>query len=161
MFSSAHPTGRFVVPEVTLANLDAVDARLRALVRGDGESEKKLDDPQATTTVATAEGEVEEAVGHRGKLFLYVCTHGSRDCRCGDCGRDVARALQREIDRRGLSEDVFLGELAHVGGHKCVAICLLLIARQGHDDGRPFFFLLQICSEHPGVSVGRLVRRRL
>ena len=126
VFSSAHPTGRFVIPEVTLANLDVVDARLRALVRGGWE---KLDDPQE------AEVAVKEAVGDREKLFLYVCTHGSRDCRCGDCGGAVARALQREIDRRGLGQEVFLGEVAHVGGHKYVAIVLPCIAREGHDDG--------------------------
>ncbi|KAM5532131.1 hypothetical protein V8D89_014224 [Ganoderma adspersum] len=119
VFSSAHPTGRFVIPDVTLANLDAVDARLRALVRG--ESEKKL----ANDDTQEAKVAVEEAVGHREKLFLYVCTHGSRDCRCGDCGADVARALQREIDRRGVGQDVFLGEVAHVGGHKYAANILV------------------------------------
>lgn len=112
VFSSAHPAGRFVIPDVTLANLDAVDARLRALVRGESEKNLASDDTQ------DAKVAVEEAVGHREKLFLYVCTHGSRDCRCGDCGGDVARALQREIDRRGVGQDVFLGEVAHVGGHK-------------------------------------------
>ncbi|PIL27464.1 hypothetical protein GSI_10613 [Ganoderma sinense ZZ0214-1] len=122
VFSSAHPTGRFVIPEVTLANLDAIDASLRALARGDSPSAaEKLanDDPQEAKVA------VEEAVGHREKLFLYVCTHGSRDCRCGDCGGDVARALEREIDRRGVGQDVFLGEVAHVGGHKYAANILV------------------------------------
>ncbi|KAI1798263.1 Sucrase/ferredoxin-like-domain-containing protein [Ganoderma leucocontextum] len=119
VFSSAHPAGRFVIPEVTLANLDAVDARLRALVCGEKpEGLRVNDDPEATVAVEEVEGDGE-------KLFLYVCTHGSRDCRCGDSGGAVARALQREIDRRGLAEDVFLGEVAHVGGHKWAANILV------------------------------------
>ena len=55
------------------------------------------------------------------RLHLYVCTHGSRDCRCGEGGGAVARALRGELAKRGLGEkDVVLGEVAHVGGHKCV-----------------------------------------
>ena len=126
VFSSAHPTGRFVIPKVTLANLDAVDVRLRALLHGDS---GKLEDPRETDVA------VEEAMGDGRKLFLYVCTHGSRDCRCGDCGGAVARALRREIDSRGVAREVFLGEVAHVGGHQYVVFFLLCIARQGHGDG--------------------------
>ncbi|KAI0628520.1 hypothetical protein C8Q77DRAFT_1035683, partial [Trametes polyzona] len=53
------------------------------------------------------------------RLHLYVCTHGARDCRCGEGGGEVRRALRRELAKRGLgAEDVVLGEVAHVGGHK-------------------------------------------
>ena len=108
MFSVARPNAHVVIPGVTRANVEEVDARLRALVRGESES-------------GEGEGSKEAARdGDQDRLFLYVCTHGSRDCRCGDSGGDVARALQREIDRRGLAGQVFLGEVAHVGGHKYV-----------------------------------------
>jgi len=51
-------------------------------------------------------------------LYIYVCTHAARDCRCGDIGGFVAEALRKEIDRRGLTSVVKLGETGHVGGHK-------------------------------------------
>jgi len=51
-------------------------------------------------------------------LYIYVCTHAARDCRCGDIGGLVAEAFRKEIDRRGLTSVVKLGETGHVGGHK-------------------------------------------
>ena len=51
-------------------------------------------------------------------LYIYVCTHAARDCRCGDVGGSVAEALREEIDKRGLASTVRLGETGHVGGHK-------------------------------------------
>lgn len=52
------------------------------------------------------------------QLYIYVCTHAARDCRCGDTGGLVAAAFRKEIDRRGLTSAVKLGETGHVGGHK-------------------------------------------
>jgi len=51
-------------------------------------------------------------------LYIYVCTHAARDCRCGVIGSSVSEALRKEIDRRGLATIVKLGETGHVGGHK-------------------------------------------
>ena len=51
-------------------------------------------------------------------LYIYVCTHAARDCRCGDVGGSVAEALREEIDKRGLASTVRLGETGHVGGHQ-------------------------------------------
>ena len=51
-------------------------------------------------------------------LYIYVCTHAARDCRCGDIGSSVSGALRKEIDKRGLTAAVKLGETGHVGGHK-------------------------------------------
>jgi hypothetical protein len=47
---------------------------------------------------------------------VLVCTHGARDCRCGDIGGDLVAALRREVTRR--ASDVAVGEVSHVGGHK-------------------------------------------
>ena len=55
-------------------------------------------------------------------LYIYVCTHAARDCRCGDTGGLVAAAFRREIDQRRLTSVVKLGETGHVGGHKLRAI---------------------------------------
>ncbi|KAH9965285.1 hypothetical protein BC827DRAFT_1183617 [Russula dissimulans] len=57
-------------------------------------------------------------------LYLYVCTHGARDCRCGEWGSKVADALREEILKRKESEPtskysrVVIGEVGHVGGHQ-------------------------------------------
>ncbi|KZW01051.1 hypothetical protein EXIGLDRAFT_761065 [Exidia glandulosa HHB12029] len=48
--------------------------------------------------------------------YLLVCTHGQRDCRCGDLGGSVLAELQKNA-----SNDVQIGELGHVGGHKWAA----------------------------------------
>ncbi|THG97359.1 hypothetical protein EW145_g7631 [Phellinidium pouzarii] len=70
--------------------------------------------------------------------ILLVCTHGARDCRCGDAGGALIDALRKELSMRrrrsNLNEDINgsvhsesvwkkirLGEIAHVGGHKHAA----------------------------------------
>ncbi|KAJ7705542.1 Sucrase/ferredoxin-like-domain-containing protein [Mycena rosella] len=64
-------------------------------------------------------------------IHLYVCTHGARDCRCGDMGGKVFQALKEELDRRartdpsGPAKSVVLGEVAHVGGHQFAATMLV------------------------------------
>jgi len=62
----------------------------------------------------------------RGDLiYIYVCTHGARDCRCGETGGQVARTLREEIDKRNLSSLVKLGQTTHVGGHQYAANVLI------------------------------------
>lgn len=57
-------------------------------------------------------------------LHLYVCTHGARDCRCGEWGSKVADALKEEILKRkqtdptGQYSHIVMGEVGHVGGHQ-------------------------------------------
>lgn len=58
-------------------------------------------------------------------LYIYVCTHTARDCRCGDIGGLVAKAFREEIYRRMLTSVVKLGETGHVGGHKYAANVLV------------------------------------
>ncbi|GAA5854128.1 hypothetical protein JCM8547_008239 [Rhodosporidiobolus lusitaniae] len=59
------------------------------------------------------------------RTHIFVCTHSSRDCRCGDFGEPLYQALVREAKRRGLGGELKEGEkgvriarVAHVGGHK-------------------------------------------
>ena len=57
-------------------------------------------------------------------LHLYVCTHGARDCRCGEWGSKVADAFREEIYKRRQSDTtgqyswIVTGEVGHVGGHQ-------------------------------------------
>lgn len=63
------------------------------------------------------------------EVHIYVCTHGTRDCRCGDKGPALIQALKTEIQVRksassvdnrkeGFWDRIKIGEIAHVGGHK-------------------------------------------
>ncbi|KAI0826667.1 Sucrase/ferredoxin-like-domain-containing protein [Trametes gibbosa] len=113
VFSRAHRDRRLEIPEVSLANLDDVDAHLRGVVLGGA--------PGDGHTALREAGEVLDR-----RLHVYVCTHGGRDCRCGEGGGAVVRAFERELAKRGIgAEDAVLGELAHVGGHKYAANVLV------------------------------------
>lgn len=92
--------GRLDIPKISLENIDEVEESLR----------KHLEGPLVKNTVED--------------IQLYVCTHGARDCRCGDIGGLVLKSLREEVQRRtradphGLASKVKVGEVAHVGGHQ-------------------------------------------
>lgn len=96
------PGGRFDIPELSLENVDEVERLLRKHV----ESPLELSDS-----------------GTQG-VDLYVCTHGARDCRCGDIGGEVVKALREELHARisqnpnGAEARVRVWEAGHVGGHQ-------------------------------------------
>ena len=91
--------GRLELKNLVLEDVDSVDAVLREHAQGLHQSR-----PHEDT-----------------EIHLYVCTHGQRDCRCGDMGGKVASALKKEVKERGASAArVRIGEVGHVGGHQCV-----------------------------------------
>ncbi|KAJ7916742.1 Sucrase/ferredoxin-like-domain-containing protein, partial [Mycena leptocephala] len=100
--------GHLHFPTLSLSNVDEVAEKLR----------------QHATTPST--NLVDAAAVH-----IYVCTHGARDCRCGDMGGKVFRTLRDELDRRisvepcGPASRVVLGEVGHVGGHQFAANILV------------------------------------
>lgn len=69
----------------------------------------------------SATPEAEEDVASSGPYF-YICTHMSRDCRCGVRGVELVVDLRRELSDRGMLLDhdgkSRVAELGHVGGHK-------------------------------------------
>jgi hypothetical protein len=85
--------GRLDIPSLSLQNMDQVVEKLR----------RHADAPSVTHT--------------SNDVHLYVCTHGARDCRCGDRGQPLVTALREEVARRNLKQ-VRVGEVGHVGGHK-------------------------------------------
>lgn len=50
-------------------------------------------------------------------IGLFICTHMSRDARCGRLGYQLARRLQEIVDERGYDK-VHIYQASHVGGHK-------------------------------------------
>ncbi|KAG8772145.1 hypothetical protein FRC15_002945 [Serendipita sp. 397] len=59
------------------------------------------------------------------KIWVMVCTHGSRDCRCGEHGTAVYGAFIKEISSRKLWHRFNVCEVSHVGGHAYAANVLV------------------------------------
>jgi hypothetical protein len=117
--------GRLEIPEVSLENMNEVEARLKEHIQ------------RQCFTPETHE-----------EAHLFVCTHGARDCRCGERGGLVARLLREEIERRKLGHRLKVREVGHVGGHKYV----------GHSRGNLFHsHLRQICRQCARLSAWRMV----
>ncbi|XP_062222145.1 uncharacterized protein LOC133921337 [Phragmites australis] len=50
--------------------------------------------------------------------YVFVCSHGSRDKRCGVCGPALIKRFKEEINGLGLDGQVAVSACSHVGGHK-------------------------------------------
>ncbi|KAF8410882.1 hypothetical protein HHK36_003419 [Tetracentron sinense] len=50
--------------------------------------------------------------------YIFVCSHGSRDRRCGVCGPALVTRFKEEIDSHGLQGQVSVSPCSHIGGHK-------------------------------------------
>jgi len=95
--------GRLEVPRVSLDNVDVVGEEIQQFAR-DGLGNREQEKRQRDETI-----------------HLLVCTHAARDCRCGVLGGAFVQALREEVERvRHVGIKVKIGEVAHVGGHKCV-----------------------------------------
>lgn len=97
-------SGRLEIPHVSLENVEEVERAIQDHIEG----------PRSELTSQ--------------EVHIYVCTHGARDCRCGDRGRKVYDALVhslngiRERDPGGPVSRVRIGEVGHIGGHKYVVV---------------------------------------
>ncbi|RKP11869.1 Sucraseferredoxin-like protein, partial [Piptocephalis cylindrospora] len=60
--------------------------------------------------------------------YIFVCTHGERDCRCGEKGGKFHEALEHAVNQDtqidGVS-DVHVHRISHIGGHKYAANAIL------------------------------------
>ncbi|KAK1296355.1 hypothetical protein QJS10_CPB15g01024 [Acorus calamus] len=50
--------------------------------------------------------------------YVFVCSHGSRDRRCGACGPVLVRRFKEEIKSHALHGLVSVSPCSHIGGHK-------------------------------------------
>ncbi|KAI0071666.1 hypothetical protein K474DRAFT_581457 [Panus rudis PR-1116 ss-1] len=122
--------GRLELPEVTMDNLEEVNEILHR---------------HATPSS-------EQPFKHDGIRHLYVCTHAERDCRCGETGGQVYDALRSEVARRGLANQIKVGAVAHVGGHKYAGNLLV------YPDGE---WLGQLHAEHVSGILDALMERQI
>jgi hypothetical protein len=52
--------------------------------------------------------------------YVFICSHGSRDKRCGVCGPVLIKRFREEIKALDLDSQVFVSASSPVGGHKYV-----------------------------------------
>jgi hypothetical protein len=65
------------------------------------------------------------------KQLVLVCTHGSRDKRCGRAGPLVIAELLAELKKRGIAEqDLAVRGSSHIGGHKFAGTLIVYPAGQ-------------------------------
>jgi hypothetical protein len=62
---------------------------------------------------------VSDAIPHQPltKPYVFICTHGRRDLRCGQCGLPLLEAFAIELERHDLQNEVIVRSSSHVGGH--------------------------------------------
>ncbi|KAG2125654.1 Sucraseferredoxin-like protein [Suillus clintonianus] len=105
-----HPRGKLEA-RVSMDNIEEVGEQLRVHAELEGVSSTTFPDSD--------------------DVHLYICTHGARDCRCGDMGGAVAQAIRDELRKRRDADPsdpstcIKLAEVAHVGGHKYAANLLV------------------------------------
>jgi len=70
-------------------------------------------------------GKISDAVKHvsvDGMHLVLVCTHGTRDKRCGRSGPQVLEKVQEIIDNKGLHDQIKVLGSSHIGGHKYAGV---------------------------------------
>ncbi|XP_078176486.1 altered inheritance of mitochondria protein 32-like [Carex rostrata] len=50
--------------------------------------------------------------------YIFVCSHGTRDQRCGFCGTALVNKFEEDIAALGLVDKVYVSPCSHIGGHK-------------------------------------------
>ncbi|CAE6383448.1 unnamed protein product [Rhizoctonia solani] len=65
-------------------------------------------------------------------IDVYVCTHGTRDCRCGDIGGEIVQTL-RAMKR----PDVRVFDIGHIGGHKWAGNVIVFPSGDWYGNLRP------------------------
>ncbi|KAF9154209.1 hypothetical protein DFQ26_000318 [Actinomortierella ambigua] len=103
-----------------------------------------------TTTVELVAGVPEskveiELVPERSAIL--VCTHGARDCRCGDRGGEMQRILKDMVEQTGLSSAVKVYGVSHIGGHKHAPNTIIYPSGDWHGD----------LSEHDSVDAQQIL----
>lgn len=113
--------GRLEIPDISLENMDQVEQELKDHLNG----------PLSKET--------------SDEIHLYVCTHGTRDCRCGTKGGLLVNALHQEkanyqrLYPESLARRIKIGQVSHVGGHKLSTT----LCQSFYHCSLPFLFFLK------------------
>ncbi|CAK0734722.1 hypothetical protein CVIRNUC_000472 [Coccomyxa viridis] len=90
---------------------DAVPKVITSLVAEPGEGDLDFKPPPLNKSV-------QSLARSTPPVSLFVCTHGSRDCRCGTIGATLVERLDSIVAERGLQGSVGVFRCSHIGGHK-------------------------------------------
>lgn len=97
------------IPKLSLSALDAFEAFYLSLEPP----------PSSSVSPHTSTSAV------KPKVHIYVCTHGTRDCRCGELGEPLYQALVDEVKWRKEEHNIEVRQVGHIGGHKYAGNVLL------------------------------------
>lgn len=117
------------------------------VVRGEDRAVTAADESESDANAKTPGGPFASSP-LRG-AHVFVCTHGSRDARCGIIGPDLVEAFRAAVEADEdptLASRVAIRGCSHVGGHKYAGNVLVFVPRGG------------LCAEEsgPGPSSGVL-----
>jgi (2Fe-2S) ferredoxin len=66
---------------------------------------------------------------------VFICTHNSRDARCGYCGPLLVAAFKEAVKERGLTDIVHVRGCSHTGGHKYAGNVIIYREQDGKVEG--------------------------
>lgn len=102
-----------ILPSISLLNLD-----LDPLSSKPQSFASKIESSLSSTPIPSVKS------SFKPETHIYLCTHSSRDCRCGLLGPIIIKALKKEIKEKGI-ENVKVSSVSHVGGHVWAANALV------------------------------------
>ncbi|OMP06984.1 Sucraseferredoxin-like protein [Corchorus olitorius] len=75
--------------------------------------------------------------------YVFVCSHGSRDRRCGVCGPPLISRFREEIESYGLQGRVSVSPCSHIGGHKYAGNVIIFGNINGEVTGHWYGYVTQ------------------
>ncbi|GAA5836606.1 hypothetical protein JCM11251_002675 [Rhodosporidiobolus azoricus] len=105
------------IPSLSVSTLPALESHLSSLP------------PAPASSLSPSSPSLASSAPSPSRTHIFICTHGTRDCRCGDLGEPLYQALLSEIKRRKLGGElkghvrhensgVRIARIGHIGGHK-------------------------------------------
>ncbi|KAK4787438.1 hypothetical protein SAY86_011271 [Trapa natans] len=77
--------------------------------------------------------------------YIFVCSHGSRDRRCGVCGPALVSRFREDIEMYGLHSKVSVSPCSHIGGHKYAGNVLVFGTNPGGSVSGHWYYPFHIC----------------
>ncbi|KAG7037319.1 AIM32, partial [Cucurbita argyrosperma subsp. argyrosperma] len=99
-------------PRIESAEFDRLPRLLSAAVM------TRKGDMKKNTHLTICEGCDGTETSNGDGSYVFVCCHGSRDRRCGECGPTLVSRFRDEIRFLGLENEVSVSPCSHIGGHK-------------------------------------------
>ncbi|KAI5950225.1 AIM32 [Candida theae] len=116
----------FIYPEMKIVkfNISHTDQFMTKYLKSEQEEEVEVFNPFAKPQ-ASSKNRVSKIKVNNGnfqewqldKDLVVICGHAKRDMRCGVLGPLLVDKFNTELSSKALHDDVYVGEITHVGGH--------------------------------------------